>query len=214
MSLRADVDTARLSVLLDVRHPQAYLALGPTTELARGLGIPINWLPFHAQTLRPPGDATASDDRGARHRRFRAEAVAREIATYAEAQGLELRDYYRDGSPEGAHLAWLWVRDRHPDSLEAFLQSVFRGYWCGELGIDSPDALLPVLSRLACSPEAFEGWARSEGRDALASLEDELREQGLQQVPLFVVEEEIFWGRQHLPMIRWILDGRRGPGPI
>ena len=28
------------------------------------------------------------------------------------------------------------------------------------------------------------------------------------------VGDEIFIGRQHLPMIGWILDGRVGPGPI
>jgi 2-hydroxychromene-2-carboxylate isomerase len=34
------------------------------------------------------------------------------------------------------------------------------------------------------------------------------------QAPGFVVEDEVFYGRQHLPMIRWILEGRSGPVPI
>jgi 2-hydroxychromene-2-carboxylate isomerase len=41
-----------------------------------------------------------------------------------------------------------------------------------------------------------------------------LQERGLFQVPAYLVEEEVFYGRQHLPMIRWILAGRSGPIPI
>ena len=43
---------------------------------------------------------------------------------------------------------------------------------------------------------------------------NELRSAGLFQVPAYVVEDEVFYGRQHLPMIGWILDGRSGPVPI
>ena len=60
----------------------------------------------------------------------------------------------------------------------------------------------------------FGRWAASDGPEALATLEFELREFGLHQTPAYVVEHEVFYGRQHLPMIRWILAGRKGPGPI
>ncbi|MEM7411171.1 MAG: DsbA family protein [Myxococcota bacterium] len=214
MTLSAALESAPLTVLLDVRHPQAYLALGPTLELAAATHLTPNWLPIAAQTLRAPGNAAPTDDRGARHRRYRAEAIAREIETYAEAQELEIRGYYRDGAPEGAHLAWLWVRHHYPERLVEFLQAVFRGYWKQELEIASPSQLAPVLDELGLPSAAFLDWVAGEGADALRQLGEELRGHGLQQVPMFVVEDEVFWGRQHLPMIRWILEGRRGPGPI
>ena len=32
--------------------------------------------------------------------------------------------------------------------------------------------------------------------------------------PAYFVDDEFFWGGQHLDMIRWILAGREGRGPI
>ena len=61
---------------------------------------------------------------------------------------------------------------------------------------------------------AFRAWAESRGPDALASIAAELRDFGVYQSPAYVLNGEVFYGRQHLPMIRWILEGRSGPGPI
>ena len=36
---------------------------------------------------------------------------------------------------------------------------------------------------------------------------------GIFGVPTYVVEEEIYFGREHLPRVRWILEGRKGPAP-
>ena len=89
--------------------------IAPAIELASGLGIEINWLPLVAPPLNRPSEAAADEDRGIRHRRYRAQAIAREIACYAEAQGLVVRDPYRDADPTALVLGWLWMRDRKPD---------------------------------------------------------------------------------------------------
>ena len=36
---------------------------------------------------------------------------------------------------------------------------------------------------------------------------------GIFGVPGYVVAGEYFWGREHLPMVRWLLLGRQGPAP-
>ena len=41
-----------------------------------------------------------------------------------------------------------------------------------------------------------------------------LRGAGIFDVPAYVVEGEIYFGRQHLPMVRWMLTGKRGEPPI
>ena len=33
-------------------------------------------------------------------------------------------------------------------------------------------------------------------------------------IPTYLVEGQMFMGRQHLPMIRWLLTGQEGPGPL
>lgn len=118
MSFTADLEAARLTVLLDLRHPLAYLALAPARDLGRELGIAINWLPLATPTLRPPTLSASDEDRGTRHRRHRAQAIAREIEIYARQQDLLLSGYYRSGDAEAATRGWLWIRDRNPAQLD------------------------------------------------------------------------------------------------
>jgi len=214
MTLGSALDTARLSVLLDIRSPFSYLALQPAVALGSELGIDINWLPLAVPPLSAPSTPGPDDGRGIRHRRHRAAALAREIETYAAIQGLVLRDCYRAPDPVAAHHVWLWVRDRHPDRLHSFLAEAFRAYWALELDLSSDAAVASLVDSLGCDGSDFMSWCATDAPSVAGELADELRERGLLGVPCYVVEEEVFLGRQHLPMIRWILEGRRGPGPI
>ena len=208
------ISESQLSILLDIRHPLAYLALRPAAAIAREVQIGINWLPVVAPPLRPPTAPSADDDRGIRHRRYRAQAIAREIETYAAAQGLVLTEYYRGPNPAAVNLGWLWLRERHPERLEAFLIEAFRAYWGLELDPSSEAEVASLLHSLDVDITRFRAWCAAEGVAATAALADELREQGLSRVPCYIVEAEVFFGRQHLPMVRWILEGRAGPTPI
>ena len=44
-------------------------------------------------------------------------------------------------------------------------------------------------------------------------MQQRIFEAGIFGVPGYVVEGEYYWGREHLPRVRWILGGRRGPAP-
>lgn len=214
MKLDAGFDKAALTVLLDVRHPLAYLALHPTLAFAESLALEVDWLPFTVPSLRPPSLAQPGDDRGIRHRRYRAQALAREVETYAEAQGLVVRDFYRDGDVGAASIGWLWVRARQSEHLPAYLAELFRAYWSLELDLSSVEQVANLLERLELDVAGFSAWSEAEGPGAVEALQAEVLEQGLYQVPAYRVEDEVFYGRQHLPMIRWILSGRSGPIPI
>ena len=214
MKVGAGIEKARVTVLLDVRNPHAYLALHPALAFSESLALDIDWLPLTTSTLKPPSVAAAGDDRGIRHRRYRGQAIAREIETYAQAQGLVVREFYRSGDADAANLGWLWVRDRHPDQLSAYLAELFRSYWSLELDPSSGEQVAALVDSVNAKGDSFLEWSGREGPLVASRLAAELQERGLFQVPAYLVEEEVFYGRQHLPMIRWILAGRSGPIPI
>jgi len=214
VTVSAAIEESRWSVLLDIRHPLAYLALHPAIALASELGVQINWLPLVAPPLNPPSTPGAEDDRGVRHRRYRSQAIAREIETYAAAQGLVLREYYRDGDPSAFNLGWLWLRDRHPDRLEPYLADAFRAYWALELDPSNEEAVAARVGSSEGDAANFLDWYGSDGPVEARALANDLRERGLYGVPCSLVEDEVFLGRQHLPMLRWILEGRSGLVPI
>ena len=214
MSYDDHLDDATLTVLLDVRQPLAYLALGPTIELGRRRALEINWLPCSLSPLKPPPPESEGDDRSVAHRRNRSQMIAREIETYADAQGLTLRDYYRNGDWSVLALAWLFVREHARPSLEAFLEATFAAYWAVELDPMDVAAVAKHVAEAGVSADDFMAWAGSGGPEAAEAIAATLRSRGMSGAPAYLVAGEYFQGRQHLPMIEWLLDGQEGPGPI
>jgi 2-hydroxychromene-2-carboxylate isomerase len=232
MSVQAGNASASLTVILDIRYPQAYHALGPAMDFARRRRLSINWLPLSVSTLKAP-EALGIDEReregeregerarearSVRHRRFRALQIAREIEVYAEAQGLWLRDFYRAGDSSAFNLGWLWMRQHHGERLEDYLREAFRAYWAVEFDPAIEVEVSTLVDSLAgngnSNGEAFRSWSQREGPVVLEKLAEDLKAQGVFGVPSYLVEDEIFLGRQHLPMIDWVLDGRTGQIPI
>ncbi len=106
------------------------------------------------------------------------------------------------------------MRERHRDRLQSYLTELFRLYWSVQLDASSVDQIAALLESLNAGGAFFSKWCMDEGPSMANALADELRGLGMFQVPTFVIDDEIFIGRQHLPMIRWVLDGRSGPIPI
>ena len=45
------------------------------------------------------------------------------------------------------------------------------------------------------------------------ALQDEILDLGYFGVPTYVIDDEVYFGREHLPRIRWHLAGKPGPLP-
>ena len=61
---------------------------------------------------------------------------------------------------------------------------------------------------------AFVEWSSNDGPAVADRIADSLRTRGMSGAPAYLVAGEYFQGRQHLPMIEWLLEGQEGPGPI
>ena len=196
-----------IELAIDFTSVQSYLALGPTVALAEELDAPLTLLPYRVpvtrRTQRTPGEETVKE----RHARVRAEYTAADIVRYARVQGIELAARAEDVDSTIALSGLLWA-NREDRGIE-YAQAVFREFWQGTLALDGAEAIANVLD--ACGAPGFDGKA------AIAALEkvrDALAEKGVFTVPMYVVEGQAFLGRQHLPMIRWLLTDQSGPPPI
>lgn len=203
---------AALSVCVDVANPLAYLALAPVAALARELAIAVDWLPFPAPGLKPPPPPAA--DRGTRHRRMRAAYQESEIARYAEAQGVSIREPFRAVDSAAACLGHLWLRERLPEQVLAYLERLFRGHWDGTLDVARPATVARLIESVGGRPDDYLTFAAGVGPAELKGLRERLVAAGVFTVPSLVVDDEVFVGRAHLPMVRWQLQGRNGPPPV
>lgn len=211
--------TAALTVCLDVTNPESYLAVAGVRELEADLDIDVAWLPF----LVPPRPVRAEPgpeaDRGTWHRWHRARYRELDLRRYASLRGIELGDLQRQTSGELAALALLWVQDQPGGVCRALLNDLLEGHWHGGRDIEDPATVTELLAGAGARLAGWDDYRSGPGSVALDVLRSALGAAGVFDVPALVVthvvpEPEVFLGRSHLPMVRWLLTRREGPPPI
>ena len=200
------MDTA-LTVLYDFRDPASYLALAPIFDLIEELDITADWQVLLIDPPKAPQAPAADADRGAMHRWHRSRYREMDLIRYAKARGLAARHleqggWYRKSDGRVAAQAAAWLKDKRPERLRDFLETVFRGYWDEDLSLDEPGDLAVVLGGLDADASGFAAYLAGTGPAALHAQQKALAEQGYFGVPACILGAEVFYGRQHLPLIR------------
>ena len=194
-----------ITFAFDFTNAASLLAFKPTFALADELGVDVELVPFPTdvrETARTQAEETVSE----RHARVRAEYVAADTARYTRWRGIEMSRDATGVDSSAACAGCLWAARQ--GLARAYSESVLTEFWVGRLELDH-EPLGAVLAGLGAP--GFEDY------DYTADLEahkGSVGERGIYNVPTYLVEGQQFTGRQHLPMIRWLLTGSKGPGPL
>ena len=200
-----------IAVCIDFKSAASYLALEPTRALEARLGIAFDWRPLIVAPLPRPAPVQPGDDRGTRHRRARAEYLARDLARYAAARGLELGDVHRAPDTTLAAQGLLFLRRFAPERSSDYCARVFALIW--KEGGDVADAAA-IEAALGSAQRGFRDYLALDAARELAESQRELAASGVFAVPAYLATGEVFIGRQHLPMIEWLATGQTGEPPI
>ena len=194
-----------IAFAFDFTNAASLLAFKPTFALADELGVDVELLPLPTE-VRTAAPQRAEETVSERHARVRAEYVAADTARYAGWQGIELNRDANGVDSTVACAGGLWAA-RH-GLTRRYSERVLTEFWAGRLELHR-EALAAVLADLGAP--GFEGY----DFDAdLATHKERVGERGIYSVPTYLVDGQQFSGRQHLPMIRWLLTGSEGPGPL
>lgn len=207
-----------LIVYVDFKSPYAFIAVRPTFELAESLGIAIDWRPLTLDIPSFAGSARLdSSGRVAESQRTPGQwsfvkYSYHDARRYARLTGFPLRGTVKIWDTTLAGMGLLWAK-RGGDSLtRRYLETAYDRFWRRELDVEDVGVIESLLRELGADPTGFREWTAS-GRDEYLADQETLFEAGVFGVPGYVVEGEYYWGREHLPRIRWILTGRRGAAP-
>jgi 2-hydroxychromene-2-carboxylate isomerase len=213
-TLRGD---ARLAVYIDLKSPYAYIAIDPTRAMAARLGVAIDWRPFTLDIPSYLGSARL-DERGkvvAQNRSAQqwtgVRYAYRDARRYAGLRGKTLRGTEKIWDSSLAGIAMLWAK-RH-GLFDAFVDEAYPPFWRRELDIEDVSVLEAALGRAGVTTEGFREFAAGEGREEHDASNTAAFDAGVFGVPTYLVEDELWFGREHLPRVEWLLGGRRGPAP-
>lgn len=210
---------APLIVYIDVKSPYAFIALKPTLALEAELGLQFDFRPltldipsYLGSAEKKKGKVVASQGRSAGTWKIVRYAY-RDARRYAERQGYMLKGTEKIWDSSLANIGILWARQQARNLLPAYLNAVYPAFWRRELDIENIAVVENCLREAGIEARGFDDYQRGAGRALHDDLQKQFHPNGIYGVPTYVFGDDILFGREHLPYVRWHLTGREGAPP-
>lgn len=191
-----------ITIYTDFKSPAAYLALKPTRTLLVEFGIDCKWLPYtyNAKQEVVPSQKP-NENKTETHFRVRAKLRRDTHLRYAGVQGVPMK--FRDvpGKTEMSLAALLAIDS---DALP-FVEAAFAAYWVDQADLNDTET---VLELLRANDHNVSAEDLSDAIEKLPAHQLAAEEAGIVDAPAYVIDDQIFVGREHLPWIRSILKGK------
>ena len=227
---------APIIIYIDLKSPYAYLSIAPARQMLAQLGLIADWRPFVLDI--PSYLGSAKLDRGGKKvtKQNRTEEqwsgvkyAYFDCRRYANLSNKTIRGTVKIWNTDLPAIGMLWLKsfaDLEEQSsqgsmLERYIDAIFEPFWKRELDVEDLSVILRVLEQIDAPTDGFLQYAQGEGATLNARLQESAFNKGIFGVPTFILpnesaidpQHEKFFGREHLPRISWLLDGRKGPAP-
>ncbi len=195
-----------IELYIDHKSPYAYLAVEPAWELARDFHVKLDWLPY---TLDIPDflgsaivakDGTVVEENRTSHQWRRVKYSYMDVRRYANLRGITVRGPQKIWDSSLSGIGMLWAKAH--GGVRKYNNIVFERFWKRALDIEDLSVIKSVLDESGIDSAGFTDWAAGEGRALHDRIRSEAEERGVFGVPTFVLDDELFWGREHLALIR------------
>ncbi len=206
-----------LTVHIDFSGIDGFLCLAPTFKLIDELGIEVQWLPVSGIMNRVSGkqpEESAFDplaEYKERRRKARFAFETRELQRNCERLGISEAQGTRTFDATCAHLGLLYLLSKNIDPRD-YIEAVYHAVYVEDQNLEGEDAVSALLNSLGVEP-GFSTYLET-GKEELEQLQQKLLDQGVFNSPAYLLDDQLFQGRQHLPLIRWHLEGGAGPAPV
>jgi 2-hydroxychromene-2-carboxylate isomerase len=200
-----------VTVYIDYKSPYAYLAKDLVYDLERDCRVRIDWLPYDLDLSDFMGSARVDDggrvieEQRSPHQWRRVRYSYMDCRRQARKRGLVIRGTQKIWDSKVALCGMLYAKRQGAAVLHRYHDIVFERFWKRELDIEDPAVVAAVLTGAGANADAFPAYLASEGRRELERICREAEAAGVFGVPSFILDGELFWGREHLPEIRELL---------
>ena len=202
-----------LAAYIDYKSPYAYLAKDPTYELERDFRVHIDWLPYVLDIPSFLGSARVDDtgnvieEQRSAHQWRRVRYSYMDCRRQARKRGLVIRGPQKIWDSTLAAKGMLYAKQQGDTVLRRYHDLTFERFWKRELDIEDPAVVSGVLAEAGADAAGFSAYLKEEGRVEVERICRAAEAIGVFGVPTFVLDGELFWGREHLSDIRAMLAG-------
>jgi 2-hydroxychromene-2-carboxylate isomerase len=200
-----------VTVYIDYKSPYAYLAKDLAYELARDFPVQLDWLPYDLDLADFMGSARVDDtgrvieEQRTPHQWRRVKYSYMDCRRQARKRGLVIRATQKIWNSQTALIGLLYAKREGEAVLRRYNDITFERFWKRELDIEDSAVVTAVLAEAGAETAGFSSYLTGEGRAELVRVCRDAEEKGVFGVPSFIVDGELFWGREHLPDIREML---------
>jgi 2-hydroxychromene-2-carboxylate isomerase len=124
----------------------------------------------------------------------------RDARRYAEHQGLTLKGPLKVWDSSFASMALIWSQSKAPTRhhLQRFMTTLFQRFWIRDFDLQDIQALCALMQASAIESDGFNRFCAEEGRQQHDALQEQLLAQGVYGVPTFLIDDEVFFGREQI----------------
>jgi 2-hydroxychromene-2-carboxylate isomerase len=186
-----------LQLYIDFKSPGSYLALKPTLAVLDKTKATAQWLPFKTKQRQMPVKKE-NETRGETHSRVRENARRETHSLYADLQSTAMHFPAVPGNTDLALAALIYARN---DPL-AFISAAYEAYWITGLDLADNKVISDLLQDNGYDANAFDAEHHLQ---LLQESQTATEESGVVDAPAYLIQDNVFIGREHLPWITELL---------
>jgi 2-hydroxychromene-2-carboxylate isomerase len=189
----------------DFASPYGYLGSVEVERVAERLGLSVDWHPtlLGVSVLKVMGLKAVADTP------LKRDYARHDVERFARYLEIPFRRSEVPMQPLAAARAFCWLNERDRPLAKRFAQAVYHTQWARGQNVSAPETIAEVGAANGIDPVELDPAINSEAVKALLrSRVDAAIAAGVFGVPTFVVENELFWGVDRLPMLEaWLRRG-------
>lgn len=210
--------STQIDLYIDYKSPYAYLAIAPSMELERDFDVEINWLPYRLNIPDYLGSAKVNErgevieQQRTEHQWRRVKYSYMDVRRYANLRGLTVRGTQKIWDTTIACIGLLYAKSQ--GVVPAYNEVIYDRFWKRELDVEDRELVRAALEEAGAETAGFFDFLDGPGLAEHDRIRAEAEARGVFGVPSYVVDDELFWGREHLSLIRMRLadQGLAKPG--
>jgi 2-hydroxychromene-2-carboxylate isomerase len=160
-------------------------------RLEERYNVTVRWIPFQLR-IKDKGERSLYSE-------YKTKYSYLDARRWAKSRNLIIRSQPKVYDTRVALVGGL-LAQKH-DQLMSFNLRIYELFWKRELQPDDPDQVAAVVSDVGLSAEEFQAYLSGAGAGDYERAQEEAAADHIFGVPIFLFNEEPFWGYDRIPML-------------